>query len=541
MPVQAQDFRTPVDIVTEANPNFVADVRNSHRIGEYYVGDRQYYSYDELAIAEEIMAEYEAKKEAYDQYSFMTFNPNRGLTEDNFDQYTGVNPGVTIDIGKYGVSPELAAAQNQQADLAAYYRGQDANRWAVNPSDLMPVDTYTYDPATADIYTTDPSQYFDPTRQQLGYANDMLGYATDLNGSHLGSAADLQYLAATGQAPSAADLALNRDANALFAQQMSMAARARGSSSAGLATMNAQNNAALGYAQLVNAADIARAQEMAAARQGYAQTGIGIRQQDFVAASQAAQNASQLYQINNAELAAAQKNSDVLNQGSQYNADQMNAASQFNVGQMQSASEANSKMVADTLSANRDAGMKTELTDRASADSYEQTYLNALEGNRQSEIRGEETYQQAIGDISSILGNIYTGHANNRTELAGIEMQVQQQKDAALLGAVGAAVGGVGSMIASDERMKHVGKKVGPADFSRITERKWRYKDEHLDDDDTAWLGDDEMESGMAQDFPEDVVEEDEHGNMKLNMLKVMLRSAGALGDVQRRLKEAGL
>lgn len=536
MPVtQSIDFRNPNEIVSQANPTRFNEILREHT----YYKDGRAYTDDGFSAA--IAAEYAANQAAYDEYSFMSANPNRGLTEYNFENYTGVNPGVTIDINKYGVNPELAAAQAQQADLAAYYRGQDANRWSVNPSDLAPVDTYTYDPATADIYTADPSGYFEPTRDQLGYANDMLAYATDLNGSHLGSAADLQYLAATGQAPSAADLALNRDANALFAQQMAMAARARGSSSSGLATMNAQNNAALGYAQLVNAADIARAQEMAAARQGYAQTGLGIRQQDFGAAGQAAQNANQMYQVNNAELGAGLQNAQSLNQGSQYNTAQRNTANQFNVGQMQSASAANSQMLADTLQGNRQAGMQTEAADRAAAGTYDQTYLNALEGNRQADIRGEETYQQAVGDISSILGNVYSGNANNRTQLEGIEMQVQQQKDAALLGAVGAAVGGIGSMVASDERMKHVGKKVDAADFSRITEHKWRYKDEHQDDEDTEWLGDEEMESGMAKDFPEDVVEEDENGNLKLNMVKVMLRSAGALGDVQRRLKEAGL
>jgi hypothetical protein len=95
-----------------------------------------------------------------------TYDPNRGLTPENFTNYTGVAPGVSIDLSKYGPSPELQAATAYQQQLADYYRGLDSNRFAVDPSELMAVDTYNYDPSTADIYTTDVSGVFDPTRQQ---------------------------------------------------------------------------------------------------------------------------------------------------------------------------------------------------------------------------------------------------------------------------------------------------------------------------------------------------------------------------------------
>lgn len=535
MPVQGSiNFRDPISLVAQANQGLYQQILADNT---YWVGDRQYYDWEKVEAA--VNQEYAANKQQYDEFSFMSSDPNRGLSDYNFENFTGVNPGVTIDISKYSATPELAAATEHQRELGNYYREQDANRWAIDPSTLMPVDTYTYDPATADVYTTDASQAFDPSRQQLGYANDMLGYAMDTNGTPLGQAAELQYLAATGQAPSAADLALNRDANAMFAQQMAMAARARGSASSGLATMNAQNNSALGYAQLINAANIARANEMTAARAGLSQTGLGIRQGDLAGASQAASNAQQMYGINNSELQANQANTQALNQGSQYNTDARNQANQFNVGQMQSASGANAQQLQSTLQGNREAGMKTEASDLIASTGADQAYMGQLNRDQDRAILGEETYQHAVGDISSILGNVYNNQANNRTQLEGIDMQIESQEKGALLGALGTAVGTAATVVGSDERMKNVRGKGSPADFSKVKPMKWSYDEEHEDSEGTDWLEDgEEFESGMAQQFPDDVVEKGKDGMLKVNAQKAMMRAFDALGDAQRRIKK---
>jgi hypothetical protein len=532
MPVQGNiNFKDPIELVMQANQGLYQQILADN---SYWVGDRQYYDWEKVTAA--VNQEYAANKQQYDEYSFMAADPNRGLSDYNFENFTGVNPGVTIDISKYDATPELAAATEYQRELANYYRDQDPNRWAIDPSTLLPVDTYTYDPATADIYTTDASQAFDPTRQQLGYANELTGYAAQLDGSHLGSAADLAYQAATGQAPSRADMALNRDANALYAAQMAMAARARGSSSAGLATMNAQNNASLGYAQLLNNADMARAQEAADARSLYGQLGGTIREGDIQAAQQATNIANQLYQVNNAELETGKANTDVLNQGSQYNTTTTNEANQFNVGQRQDAAGANSLQLQKTLEGNRDVGMKTEAADLIASTGADQAYMGQLNKDIDRGILGEETYQHAVGDISSILGNVYNNQANNRTQLEGIDMQVDSQEKGALLGALG-TVGGAAATAISDERAKDVKGKGKPADFSNVKPMRWSYDAEHEDDEGTEWLEDgEEMESGMAQEMPEDIVEDGDDGMLHVNMKKLMMRIPDALGDVQRRI-----
>lgn len=473
------------------------------------------------------------------QPSIHTYDPNRGLTPENFENFTGVAPGVSIDLSKYAPSAELQAATEYQRQLADYYQGLDPNRFAIDPSQLMPVDTYNYDPATADIYTTDVSGAFDPTRQQLDYANELTGYAADINGSHLGSAADLAYMAATGQAPSRADLALNRDANALFAAQMALAGRARGSSSSGLAAMNAQNNSQFGYAQLLNNADLARAQEAADARGLYGQLGSTIRQGDLAAAGQAADIGQQLYAVNNAELGAGMSNMQALNQGAQYNTNAINQANQFNVGQRQSASAANAQQLQQTLEGNRQYGAATEANDRLAATGANAAYTGQLNTNIDRGIRGEQDYQQSVNDVTTILGNMYGGHENNRTALQGIEMQSNAQQNAALIGALGTAAAGVGTLIGSDERVKNISGKGRPADFSGVRPMRWTYDEAHEDDVGTEWLEDgEEMESGMAQDMPPDVVEKGKDGMWRVNVPKLLLRLPDAVGDLQRRVQK---
>jgi hypothetical protein len=68
---------------------------------------------------------------------------------------------------------------------------------------------------------------------------------------------------------------------------------------------------------------------------------------------------------------------------------------------------------------------------------------------------------------------------------------------------------------------------------------KWSYDEEHEDAEGTEWLEDgEEFESGMAQQFPDDVVEKGKDGMLKVNVQKAMMRAFDALGDTQRRIKK---
>lgn len=467
-------------------------------------------------------------------YNFHTYDPSRGLTDFNFEAYTGVNPGVTIDTSKYLADEQMLQDQQLVRDMADYYRELDPNRWAIDPNDVGQVDTYTYDPATADIYTTNIDGVFDPTRQQLDYANQLNDYAAQLDGSHLGNAAELQYLAATGQTPLIADMRLAGDAGRMEAQQLSMAARARGSSGAGLALMNAQNNAQLGYLGLAQAADIARVDEMNRAREAYAQTGNAVRQGDLSAASQAAQIGQQLYGVNNAELAAGQANTQQLNAGSQYNTGVANEANVFNANASSAADQFNVNTVRDTLDKNRVAGMTAESGDRGLSQAYDTMALNENRGNQTMEVRGEEMYQGAVADISTILGNIYGDKANDRTTLEGISLQQQPQMVGAITSGIAGGLGALATM--SDRRKKNIHGEVGPADFTKVKDYNWSYDETVSPQDD--WLNGGSTNSGMAQDFPKDLVTKDEEGNLRVDAMKAILRYAGSIGDVQRRLEQ---
>ena len=430
----------------------------------------------------------------------------------------------TIDLANYELSPQAQSDIGVIRNMAGEIYGRDPSRYNVDPNAVPTTQAYTYDPSTADIYTTDLSNVFDPARSQYGYANDMLNYATDLQGTDLQSAAELQYLAATGQAPSAADLALNRDANALFAQQMAMAARARGSASSGLATMNAQNNSALGYAQLVNAADIARANEMAVARGQYGQTGLGIRQQDIGIAGQAASNAQGIYAINNSELGGMQENTRLMNSGAQFNTGQQNNAYQYGAGAMQDASGRNQDATIGILTGNSNRiGLGQDDTDTG--------------------VRGGQDYQSTLENIQSRANNYGVGVGSQNTQLSIANADREQRETAAIAGAIGTGLAGAAEAIPwekpnSDERMKNVGRKTSPADFSGVEPHEWEYEDEFEGEPGTGWTGGGKMQSGMAQDFPDSVVEKDEKGMLRVNPLKAMMRYADSIGDLQRRVKK---
>jgi hypothetical protein len=452
---------------------------------------------------------------------------------------------ISIDLGAYELDPQAQADVQTVRNITEGVANRDANRYAVDPSQIPAIESYWYDPATADIYQTDIGEVFDPTRSQYGYANDLVDYASQLDGSHLGSAADLAYLAATGQTPSRADMALNRDANALYASQMAMAARARGSSSAGLATMNAQNNANLGYAQLLNNADMARAQEATDARNLYGQLGGTIRQGDLAAASQAAEIAQGMYAVNNSELSAMQGNTNAMNQGSQYNTGIVNEAGQFRAGQSQSASAGNQAFIGQTLTQNSDRAAGVGKADDSILQGYTGQILGVGQDDRTASIEGQKDLQQAYSNATDSANNYSLGLGNQSAGHAGVMAGADATRDAAIMGAIGTGIAGIAQVASgygnqnpgSDERMKNVHGKGKPADFSNVKPMRWSYDAEHEDDEGTEWLEDgEEMESGMANDMPDDVVEDDENGMLHVNMKKLMMRIPDALGDVQRRI-----
>lgn len=516
--------------INQYNPGFAQSVVAKYNIPYHFDGEgRIYYDYPDnwdQTLQQEFEQEYQANKDYYDSRPRVTgFKP-------------GNDPGITIDPSGYDLSAQAQSDIGVIRDRAADIYGRDANRFAVDPYDIPATEGFGYDPALADVYTTDASGYFDPTRQQLDYAGNVLDYALDTNGTPLGQAANLQYLAATGQAPSAADLALDRDANALFAQQMAMAARARGSASSGLATMNAQNNAALGYANLLNSADQARAQEMTAARGALAQTGLGIRQGDLAGAQQASSNAQQLYAINNSELQAGQANTAALNQGAQYNTGVSNDALKYSAGAMQSASGANQQAAMDTLTNNANRGVVVGQGDDQLGSDYATKLLTTGEADRSAGIDRERDIQGATAENAKIMNNYDLGFATNSIADQSARRQAEAQKTGAIIGGVGTALGVLGT-IASDERMKDVRGKGSPADFSKVKPMKWSYDAESEGAPGTDWLEDgEEFESGMAQQFPKDVVEEGPDGGMRINAQKAMMRAFDALGDAQRRIKQ---
>lgn len=479
-------------------------------------------------VNEQLAKEYQNNIEYYSTYSADSYNPSR-QTSVSGTVYTGLNPGVALDLQQYELDAAAQAQIDRARDTASALEQRDASRYAVDPNQLSPVDTYTYDPTTADIYTAEVNGAFDPTLDQLGYANELNQYATDIDGTALGQAAELQYLAATGQMPSFADRSLQRDANALFAAQNAMAARARGSSGAGLALMNAQNNSALGYAQLLNAADIARAQEMTDARAALAQTGGVIRQGDFQGANQAAQIGQQLYAINNSELGAGIQNANMLNQGAQYNTNTRNQATQFNVGQMQSADSANAAALQQTLTANQQAAMQTGNADDLLLKDYNTTLIAAGENDRAAAITGEQNFQQTASANADRLANVQTDNMAASAQLTGQREAAEAQQNAAIIGAGGAAVGGLLQAL-SDRRAKDLIKPTAEADFTDAEDYEYEYN-EHA-----GPMEGEHRKGPMADDLPEDVVMRGDDGMLRVNIEKLAMRQAAAIGKLQREV-----
>lgn len=500
------------------------------------IGETQYTSngriYNDMEALQRLVAEeYAAHKEAYDQYQVGDHVAGGGswVDPETGRIIEGVNPGVSLDMSAYDLSPQAQADVQGARDTANSIMGRDSNRFAIDPSDLQQVGAYTMDPATADVYTADFENTFDPTRDQLNYANQLNDYAMNIDGTALGNAAELQYLAATGQMPSFADRSLQRDANALFAAQNALASRARGSSGAGLAMMNAQNNSALGYAQLMNAADIARAQEMTDARAALANTGGVIRQGNFQGANQAAQNASQLYAVNNSELGAQQQNAASLNQGSQFNTGVQNTAAEFNVGQQAAAAGANSKMLQDTLEGNRKYGFEAEGRDDQLAQGYVGQLIAAGENDRSAAITGEQNFAQVVGQNADRKANMFTNSATTAAQLAGQREAAQAQQTSGIIGGIGAGIGALASVI-SDRRAKTLMGPSDVADFTDADDYAYEYNERAGAEAGERHVG------PMAQDLPDDVVERGPDGMLRVNLPRLAMRYAPAIGKLQREV-----
>lgn len=106
-----------------------------------------------------------------------------------------------------------------------------------------------------------------------------LGYADQSRGNQM-EAARLQYLAATGQAPSQAQMLMQGAADQQAQQMMAQAQAARGGNAAS-AMRGAQYQAAANNAQMAQQMGALRAQEMAQARGAYGDLSGAIRGQDL--------------------------------------------------------------------------------------------------------------------------------------------------------------------------------------------------------------------------------------------------------------------
>lgn len=462
----------------------------------------------------------------------LSYDPNRGLKQQDFENYTGVRPGSSIDLGQYARTEQEQENYNAALEYLNQIGEQDINRFSVDPGDLQAVDAFTYDPALAAVYGVDPSMSFDETRAQLDYANALNAYAAQVDGTYLGEAAALQAAAARGESPLFADARLQRDAERMFQQQMMAAARARGSSSAGLAARQAMNNSMFGLGQLTNDANAARVQEMNLARDAYAQTGNVIRQGDIAAAGQAKDIGQLIYGINNAELGADMFNVDAMNRGSLSDQSAQNDAAQFNVGQQAAASAANAELVYNTLQGNTDRAMGTEDRDRRLTLDYTNLVNDMDEAEVGRRILAEQNFDESTRNAAAVLGNVYTGNATNQTQLTAQREASKGQRDASAIGAVGTVAGAIGTALVSDERTKDVGRSVKPADFSDIDERHWMYNENA-----PPHLRGIKANGGMADEYPDDVIVNGPGGYKAIDQNRLLMRLAGAVGDLQRRAR----
>lgn len=520
--------------VARGNPEMVNQLFT--RESPAYVGNPEdgpftsVYEYDKDMIQRMLVEEYQRNEDFYANYDPNAANPNSYWEDPGSGKNLyGIDPGISLDLEQYGLSDQAEADLQTTRDIGNEILNRDYNRFAIDPTQLQQVDAYTYNAQLADVYNTDFENTFDPTRDQLGYANALNDYAANIDGTAIGEAANLQYLAATGQMPSFADRSLQRDANALFAAQNAMAARARGSSGAGLALMNAQNNSALGYAQLLNSADIARAQEMTDARAALAQTGGVIRQGDFQAAQQAAANASQLYAVNNSELGAQQQNTAGMNAGSQYNTNLVNQATQYNAGQMQSADAANAKQLQDTLEGNRQYGMQAQQQDDTLARDYSNVLIAAGENDRAAAITAEQNYQNALMGNADRKANVFTQSQSSTNQLTAQREAAAVAEFGAITGGIGAGVGALATAI-SDRRAKTLIKPTAEADFTNAEDYEYEYN-EHA-----GPMAGEHRKGPMADDLPEDVVMRGDDGMLRVNIEKLAMRQAAAIGKLQREV-----
>jgi hypothetical protein len=486
-----------------------------------------------------------------------SFHPGRSRYDDNgnlvFDTYN--NPGVSLDPAAYQQTQQELADTASLRALAAV--SKDADRYGIAPNAVPTISTSgvkKYREVSGDQF----GQAFAPTQTALNGASEATLAAS--GNPYQAAAGSALTSAALGTAPSQAELLLREaqarneaqtrvNVNALSAQQAALAAGTRGNVS-GLASLNAQNNTALGQAQLYQQsadqrqqmqyqAAAQRAGEMTDARAALASFAQAVRAGDYQGAAQLAQIAQQQYGVSQAELQNLQNNVAVASQTDQFNAEQARIAAEGNAGRAQQALLANQQTAASVGSS--DATMQAQL---------QQSLVDAGNVQQNQRIGYETDYAGIISQNADRAANERTGNQTlaeskrqfneNQTDryIGGLIQAGGTVLGAAVAGPGGAAAGGAAGGAAadaatgSDMRAKHVGAARSPADFRATQDAEWSYKDNYTG---PRMGGPNDHVGPMAQELPDDV-QYTEDGKRVVNLSALAMRLAGSVGDLQRKI-----
>jgi hypothetical protein len=129
-----------------------------------------------------------------------------------------------------------------------------------------------------------------------GGANQYMGLGNQARGAQ-SNALSLEQQAAMGNAPSQAAIMMKQGNDQAMANQLSLAAGARGPAAMAMAQQQAAGNTANLQTQNINNTGALRAQEMANARGSYMSGASGMRSQDLASQQQMAQQAQQQAQL----------------------------------------------------------------------------------------------------------------------------------------------------------------------------------------------------------------------------------------------------
>jgi len=459
-------------------------------------------------------ADYDAAADEYD--------PNRGLSQRDFETYAGVRPGTRLNEGAYdrdgAGTAALLTAGKQRNEVA----GRPDDRYNIDPNAVPVIDPMTIsNPAAIEAQRiraeqTNTADAFEQTYDQTQRTGEVFdnilsrgaagmqsasAMARDAAQGKTMSQAEILHLAAGSQAKTAyeriaeqAAIDSRNKANALRMQQQAMAAGQRGAVS-GSANLQAMNNAALGEAQLyqqaldtkrlmnveatgamTNAqqqAAAVRAQEMADARSLYAQIETQLRAGNIQAAQGLADLAGVTLSADGQILSAQAQNTQMENAARTTNAandlaaQSTNAANQLTVGQTNASNDlaaqtTNAATTTSVLQSNQGAQQNAVAQDDAAGLAYDQLLLGETEADRQARILREQNKQEIADRQATLLGNIYTGNATNQTALTAAENERKSRESGAIVGAIGTIAG---AAIASDERMKTVKGGAPTPDF----------------------------------------------------------------------------